>query len=1411
MHGPDEPRENVVDVTAAVSDGRLEVAWSHSVHLHRESTVAEVADRFIGCLRELIAHCLTPGAGGRTPSDFPLAPLDQTSLDRVLAGGGEIDDVYPLSPMQQGMVFHTAHAPESGIYVEQFSCRLAGRLDAAALRAAWEGVIDRHGVLRTSVHWSGLAAPVQVVHRSVEVPWEEQDWRGLTAAEQADRLAALLDRDRARGFALEHPPLLRFYLIRLADDLYHFVFSHHHVLLDGWSFPRVLGEVSGRYLAAVRGEAPGLAPARPFRDYIAWLQRQDDEAATAYWRRLLAGYAEPPRLDLGQPATGAAEGRPGCVTVTLPEACTARLDEFARRHQLTLNTLLQAAWGLLLCRYTGTDDVVFGMTVSGRPADLPGVENMVGLLINTLPVRVRPRPCAPLAEWLRQVQAQLAESRQYDFTPLADIQGCGELPADTPLFESIVVFENYPRPRTLGAQEPGDPADAVAMRDVENLARVNYPLTLSAAPAGALPLQLWYDPQRLPGSAVARMLGHLRALLEKFADATGAESLEALDIVAEDDLPGLLRAWSGDPALAPVAYGVAETFTRQAERTPDAVALVHDGGTTTYRELDVLANRLAHRLLRLGLRAEDRVAVLQQRSVELVVSTLAVLKAGGAYVPLDQRSPDDRLTAVVAQSGARLLLTDRAFEQRMVAPGVTKVTVDVTEPAGAEPDTDPGVRAHPDGLAYVMHTSGSTGVPKGVAVRHRDVVSLALDRCWRGENQRRVLLHSPYAFDASTYELWVPLLSGRQVVIAPPGDLDIGQLAELIGEREITGLWLTAGLFRLLAEQAPGCFARVREVWSGGDVVPPATVRRVLESCPELVVGNGYGPTETTTFATRHLVRAGDSVSTVVPIGRPMDGMRVYVLDDRLRPTPPGVAGEVHIAGAGVARGYLDQPRLTAERFVADPFGPPGERMYRTGDLARWNDQGELEFVGRVDEQVKIRGFRVETGEIEGVLREHPAVRQAVVLARSGTVGTRSLTAYVVPAADGTDTSGFAADLRGHCVARLPDYMVPSVFVPLDELPLTRNGKIDRAWLPEPHGGGSEAAFIPPQTPVQSIIAGVWQEVLGVSRVGIHDGFFDLGGDSMTALHLTGRLQRTLGRGVSLALLYRTRTPAALAAALDRPPEPDWPSAVIPLRTTGRRPPLFCVHPKNGTVFCFASLARTLDDDRPVYGIQAHSLELARRPHTRIEDMASAYLSDLLRVQPEGPYHLCGYSLGGLIAYEMACQLRARGCDVARLVLLDSSPILDDVLPSLEELDAMDDVDFLVSEFSQHLPVTDESLRALPADARLPHIMDLAGTAGLLAEHMDLRTMRQYVDIARDHTRAALAYEPGPYSGSALLLRTVDPAEPEDADPHWGWDPLVHDGLDVEILPGEHITMLSEPHLSAVVERLRAYLAVGGE
>ncbi|WP_329792189.1 non-ribosomal peptide synthetase [Lentzea sp. DG1S-22] len=557
------------------------------------------------------------------------------------------------------------------------------------------------------------------------------------------------------------------------------------------------------------------------------------------------------------------------------------------------------------------------------------------------------------------------------------------------------------------------------------------------------------------------------------------------------------------------------------DRTPDVTAVVAGDTSLTYAELDARANRLAHRLTSLGVRPEERVGVLLRRSADVVVAVLAVLKAGGAYLPLDSRAPQERRRLVLEQAGSRVLITDAdvPFDGHVVVPDGS-TTVD-----------RPVVTAHPDGLAYVEFTSGSTGTPKGVAVRHRDVAALALDSRFDGPAHRSVLLHSPLAFDASTYELWVPLLRGGRVVVAPPEDLDAAALRELVTTHGVTALWLTAGLFRVLAQDSPDCLAGVSEVWTGGDVVPAAAVRRVLAACPGLVVVDGYGPTETTTFATSYRMTGQDDVPDTVPIGSALDGMGTYVLDDRLRPVPIGVPGELYLAGAGLARGYLDRPGLTASRFVACPFGTPGERMYRTGDVVRWLPGGVLEFAGRADDQVKLRGFRIELGEVEAVLARHPGVGGLVVVVREDDLGGKRLVAYLVPADPARAPE--PAELAEFAGRSLPDYMVPSVFVVLDALPLSANGKVDRAALPEPSVTAPAARYVAPRTETEEVMAAIWAEVLGVERVGAEDDFIALGGDSMRSLLVTSRCRAAFDVPLTPHDVLTARTVADLAGLVE--------------------------------------------------------------------------------------------------------------------------------------------------------------------------------------------------------------------------------------------------------------------------------------
>ncbi|MEV5606564.1 non-ribosomal peptide synthase/polyketide synthase, partial [Streptomyces sp. NPDC052299] len=1106
---------HALDLNAVTLDDqggpRLVADWSWPAALFSEEEVRVLAEGWFTALRALAAHAADPGAGGLTPSDLrPLVALSQEQIDRLEGEHGRITDVLPLSPLQQGLLFHAVYDEQGhDVYTVQLALDIEGPLRADALRAAAHTLLARHAGLRAAFRHDGLDTPVQVIPAGFELPWQERDFTDLPAEDREPGLRRWMAEDRAARFDAARPPLLRFALLRTGAEQHRLVITNHHILLDGWSMPVLVKELLALYNSS--GDDSALPRVTPNRDHLAWIAAQDRTAAEAAWRQVLDGLDGPTLVaPAGRDGSPAAPGR---LLVDLPADLTERLTALTRAGGVTFNTLLQAVWAIVVGQLTGRQDVVFGGTVSGRPPQVPGIESMVGLFINTLPVRVRIDQAESLGALLHRLQDQQAGLMDHQYLGLTDIQqatGFGEL------FDTLVVFENYP----LDA-DVLDIGGGLTVTGIEGHDATHYPLILTAVPGERLQLRLDFRTDLFDAAAADTLMGRLVRLLED-APARYESPVARMSPLGAEERHQLLAAGNDTEQNEAGDRPVPVLFAELAAWSPSTAAVVHDGGTLSYGELDTRANRLAHRLIEAGIRPEDRVALLMERSPDLVAAVLAVLKAGGAYVPLDPRFPDSRIRHILAETGARVLLTDPGTPDR-AASDLTVIEAGPALTASDAPAHDPAVPVHPEQLAYVMFTSGSTGVPKGVGVTHRDIAALAADRRFEFGHDR-VLLHSPTAFDASTYELWVPLLGGGQVVVAAPGDLDAARLRETVTRHGVTALWLTAGLFRLIAEDGPASLGRLSQVWTGGDVVPAAAVSRVLEACPGLVVVDGYGPTETTTFATTYTVRSAAETPHSIPIGRPLDSMRTYVLDAGLNPVPVGVAGELHLAGAGLARGYLGRPGLTAERFVADPFGPAGERMYRTGDLVRWSADGQIEYLGRTDDQVKVRGFRIELGEIEAALAAHTGVAQATVMVREDRPGDQRIVAYVVPSGDTADP----AELRAHAAGRLPEYMVPSAFVTLDALPLTANAKVDRKALPAPDTGASGAGRAP-RDAQEEILAALFAEVLGLPGVHIDDSFFDLGGHSLLATRLVSRIRAVFGAELAVRTLFEAPTVALLA------------------------------------------------------------------------------------------------------------------------------------------------------------------------------------------------------------------------------------------------------------------------------------------
>ncbi|GAA0469932.1 hypothetical protein Ade02nite_32970 [Paractinoplanes deccanensis] len=1036
---PEMPLRRALEINASIVDGRLTAALTYPDGVLTEDEVRRLGDAWFGALVSLAG-----ARGGRTASDLLLPGVQQEEIDALERRPEGLEDIWPLSPLQEGLVFLAALADTVDPYVVQQVLDLSGPLDPGRMRAAGQALLDRHPALRASFAAGPDGQLRQVVAARAELPWAEL---ALSEREFEDFAAE----DRARPFDLAQAPLLRLTLVRLEDGRHRLVLTNHHVLLDGWSTPLAVRELFDLYAGRT------LPAPRPYRDYLRWLTATDRAAAETAWRASLDGLDQP---TLVAPGAGAVLGaRPGKLERDLPREVTDRLTALARQRQVTLNTVVQAAWAVLLVQLTGRTDVVFGTTVSGRPAQVAGVDEMIGFFINTLPVRVPLDPRESWAALLDRLQSGQSALLEHQHLPLTDVQrlaGLGEL------FDTLTIFESYPLD-TDGLHDATGSA-GLRMTDVTGDDAPHYPLTLAVAPGERLRLGLAYRSDVFTDAAASEILDRYGALLA--------------DLAAEPGKP-VGRALPERAAVEPVAVPdttLPRLFADAVRATPDEVAVVFEGDQLTYAELDARVAALAGRLRERGAGPETVVALALPRSLDLVVALHAVHRAGAAYLPIDPTHPRERNELLLADSGATLLLTPE---------NVTETGEPVRETPAL----------HGACAAYVIYTSGSTGRPKGATISHRSIVNRLL---WMRDRYRlrpgeRVLQKTPAGFDVSVWEFFWPLLTGATLVVArPDGHRDPAYLADVMARNEVTTVHFVPSMLRAFLADSPRV-PSLRRVVCSGEALPGDLARRFGQVLPGVELHNLYGPTEAAVDVTHHPVDT--SADGPVPIGRPVWNTEIHVLDPWMRPVPPGVTGELYLGGVQLARGYLGRPALTAQRFVANPFGDPGSRLYRTGDLARFTESGDLDYAGRTDDQVKIRGLRVEPGEIEAALTALPGVTAAAVVARDDGPARR-LVAYVVGEPP--------ADLPAALAATLPEHLVPAAFVRLPELPLSPNGKLDRRRLPAPdfasHTGGDE-----PRTPTEEVFAALVAGVLGLDRVGVRDSFFTLGGDSILALQLTAR------------------------------------------------------------------------------------------------------------------------------------------------------------------------------------------------------------------------------------------------------------------------------------------------------------------
>ncbi|MEU0404962.1 amino acid adenylation domain-containing protein [Streptomyces sp. NPDC006197] len=1205
--------------------------------------------------RRIAARSTVPETDG-TPE--PVRPLPVPRTDRP--------ERVPLSYAQRRLWFIDTLEGPSASYNIPLVLRPTEPLDAGALAEALTDLSDRHEVLRTRYR-SVDGEPHQEILPAVRPPL---DLRSVPA----DRLPDAVAEAAGHVFDLAEETPLRATLVTPDDGgTQVLVLLVHHIAADGWSTGPLLADFATAYRARAEGEDPDWRPLPvQYADYTLW-QRDllDGPAAEAhldFWEKTLAGAPAVLGLPSARPRPAEATHRGGRAPVTVDAATHQALEAVARRGGATLFMVLQAALAAVLTRHGAGTDLPLATMTAGRDDETLG--DLVGFFVNTLVLRTDTSGDPTFAELLDRVRrTDLAAygHQELPFDRVVEHLNPVRTTAHHPLAQIVVqLHHDYTRdvPGAAAAKslfQEGGPAllDTVSTKFDLTFA-LDERRDAEGRPAG-MTGGLEYATDLFDAPTAALLAAHLEQTLRAAATDPGVR-IGDVDLFTAADRFRLVDEYNDTATAAP---GAPETvhglIGRRAARTPDAPALITDEETVGYGALDARADALAGRLRTAGVRRGDTVGVLLERGVSLVVTALAVLKCGAAYLPVDPRLPEARIRLMLEDAGVRAVATDQDHATAVAAP--TVLLVDAPDTAES-PDEAP--RATGDDLVYVMFTSGSTGRPKGVGVTHRNVVELAGDRDVRAGGAPRMLVHSATGFDASVFEIWVPLLNGGSLVLTRGDGTDLAETARAVREHGVTAAYFTVGLFHVMADEGLDTLRLLREVWTGGDVASPAAVQRVLTHCPDTVLVHSYGPTETTFASHNQWFGTGERTlrGAGLHLGRPMDNTRSHVLDDALRPVPPGVPGELYIAGSHVARGYVGRSGLTAERFVPDPFEGDGSRMYRTGDRVLWTPAGELRFLGRADGQIKLRGVRIEPGEVERALAAHPSVGQALVVVREDRPGEKSLVGYVVPRADTPVTSDPSvtpgtsvteAELLAGARATLPEHLVPSAVVVLDALPLTANGKPDRTALPAPHRPAAEGGR-QPRNAREEVLCALFAEILDVPRVGIDDNFFALGGHSLLGVRLVNRIRGVLGIERTVRDLFRLPTPAGLLGL----PEDDGDGTaaalgvLLPLSTRGTRRPLFCVHPGTGVGWAYAGLARHLGDDQPLYALQARALsEPGHRPHS-VEAMADDYLEQIRRIQPWGPYRLLGWSYGGLVAHAMAVRLREAGERVELLALMDA-------------------------------------------------------------------------------------------------------------------------------------------------------------
>ncbi|BFH69022.1 hypothetical protein J27TS7_06760 [Paenibacillus dendritiformis] len=1117
-------RMNMLDITGLVQNGRLTFKIDYSLKQYRNETIHQFANWIKESLQDIIHHCASKETVELTPSDLTLKGMTTEELTQVIEQTsyiGEIEDLYELTPLQKGMLFHSMKDSHAGAFFEQLSFDLHVQLNVKAWVKSYEALMKTHSILRSNVYQGWKDTPLQIIYKQKACEWLFEDLRSLSFEEREKHLASYMITNKARGFKLEKDTLSRIAIMQTDNHTYRVIWSFHHIIMDGWCMPLVIKEWIYNYEVLIGEKAAKNTLITPYSRYIEWLAEQDGLAAANYWKEYLANYQEHTVIPYFK-SNHAEAFSTETLACELDMTLTDRLHQIANRNQVTMSTLMQTMWGILLQKYNNSEDVVFGTVVSGRPEVIPGIESMIGLFINTIPVRVRSEKWMTAAQLMQHIQRSMIATKPYEAYPLFEIHAKTEQKQD--LINHILVFENYPLEQDWVNEKINNTKLKITSLKVEE--QTNYNFNVLVIPGHKMEVRFQYNANvydRINVEKIGRHFVHLLRQISQNPDVL----IKNLSVITDAEKTEIFEIFNNTKTLYPRDKTIYELFEEQAERVPDQIAVVYEGQQLTYRELNQRANQLARTLREIGIGLDQRIGIMVERSLEMIVGIIAILKSGGAYVPIDPDYPEERIRYMLDDSEAKLLLTQSHLKIPEVFSGIS-LNIDKEHSYHVD-RTNLELLSSSSNLAYVIYTSGTTGKPKGNLTVHRNIIRVVKNTNYIEINQSdKVLQFSNYAFDGSTFDIFGALLNGAQLVMAPKETmLNVRQLAALIEEKRISVMFMTTAFFNVLVDIDVNCLKHVQKILFGGEQVSVKHVRKALQFLGPNKLKHVYGPTESTVFATCYDINEVPIDAVNIPIGQPISNTEIYIVDSANQLQPVGIIGELCIGGDGLARGYLNHPELTADKFQENPF-MLGEKMYRTGDLARWLLDGNIEFLGRTDYQVKIRGYRIEIGEVETALLSVEGVKEAVVTVHEDQKGDKSLCAYFV-----ANQIYQPNEMEERLLTRLPNYMIPSYFAQIEQMPLTSHGKVDRKALPIidiKNQAGSD--YVAPRNTLEKELAEIWREVLGIKQMGIKDNFFNLGGHSLRATTLVAKIHKRMNINIALREVFNSPTIEQLAKAI---------------------------------------------------------------------------------------------------------------------------------------------------------------------------------------------------------------------------------------------------------------------------------------